>query len=251
LLTLHSFRSHESAYGCRLTGILLPGRSRLGRIARFCHLLKRQQCMRQGIKLSSGGTLATFFSQKHDIALITPMTKLVILEYPDPRLRKRAAPVDRIDDALRQFIDDLLETMYSANGVGLAATQVDVHKRVIVLDVSETRDQPLVLVNPEILSKDGEGPGEEGCLSLPGIYDKLTRATHIRVRAIGRDGQPFEMDAEGLLGVCIQHEIDHLEGKLFVDYLSELKRTLIRRRLEKERKQRSTGSDSRAHAPAL
>ena len=179
------------------------------------------------------------------------MTKLVILEYPDPRLRKKAALVDRIDDALRQFIDNLLETMYSANGVGLAATQVDVHKRVIVLDVSESRNQPLVLINPEILSKDGAGPGEEGCLSLPGIYDKLSRATHIRVRAIGRDGQPFEMDAEGLLGVCIQHEMDHLEGKLFVDYLSELKRTLIRRRMEKERKQRSTGSDSRAHAPAL
>ena len=179
------------------------------------------------------------------------MTKLVILEYPDPRLRKKAAPVDQVDGALRQFIDNLLDTMYSANGVGLAATQVDVHKRVIVLDVSETRDQPLVLINPEILSKDGEGPGEEGCLSLPGIYDKLTRATHIRVRALGQDGQPFEMDAEGLLAVCIQHEMDHLEGKLFVDYLSELKRTLIRRRLEKERKQRSTGSDSRAHAPAL
>jgi peptide deformylase len=190
-------------------------------------------------------------SQKHDIALITPMTKLVILEYPDPRLRKKAAPVDGIDDALRQFIDNLLETMYSANGVGLAATQVDVHKRIIALDVSETRDQPLVLINPEILSKDGEGPGEEGCLSLPGIYDKLSRATHIRVRAVGRDGRAFEMDAEGLLGVCIQHEMDHLEGKLFVDYLSELKRTLIRRRLEKERKQRSTGGDSRAHAPAL
>jgi peptide deformylase len=206
---------------------------------------------RWGIKLSSGGTLATIFSQKHDIALITPMTKLVILEYPDPRLRKKAAPVAQVDDALRQFIDSLLETMYSANGVGLAATQVDVHKRVIVLDISEMRNEPLVLINPEILSKDGAGPGEEGCLSLPGIYDKLSRATHIRVRAIGRDGRPFEMDAQGLLGVCIQHEIDHLEGKLFVDYLSELKRTLIRRRLEKERKQRSAGGDSRAHAPAL
>jgi peptide deformylase len=179
------------------------------------------------------------------------MTKLVILEYPDPRLRKKAAPVAAVDDALRQFIDNLLETMYAYNGVGLAATQVDVHKRVIVLDVSETRDRPFVLINPEILSKEGEGPGEEGCLSLPGIYDKLSRATRIRVRALGLDGQPFEMDAEGLLGVCIQHEMDHLEGKLFVDYLSELKRTLIRRRLEKERKQRSTSSDSRAHAPAL
>ncbi|HEX3396322.1 MAG TPA: peptide deformylase [Steroidobacteraceae bacterium] len=179
------------------------------------------------------------------------MTKLVILEYPDPRLRKKAAPVAQVDDALRQFIDNLLDTMYSANGVGLAATQVDVHKRVIALDVSETKDQPLVLINPEILSKEGEGPGEEGCLSLPGIYDKLTRAKHIRVRALGMDGLPFEMDAEGLLAVCIQHEMDHLEGKLFVDYLSELKRTLIRRRLEKERRQRSTGSELRAHAPAL
>jgi peptide deformylase len=179
------------------------------------------------------------------------MTKLVILEYPDPRLRKKAAPVDQVDDALRQFIDNLLETMYSANGVGLAATQVDVHKRVIAIDVSETRDRPLVLINPEILSQEGEGPGEEGCLSLPGIYDKLTRAAKIRVRALDRDGKPFEMEAEGLLGVCIQHEMDHLEGKLFVDYLSELKRTLIRRRLEKERKQKSTHSDSRAHAPAL
>jgi peptide deformylase len=179
------------------------------------------------------------------------MTKLVILEYPDPRLRKKAAAVATVDAALRQFIDDLLETMYEHRGVGLAATQVDVHKRVIVLDVSETRDQPLVFINPELLSKEGEGPGEEGCLSLPGIYDKLSRATRIRVRALGRDGQPFEMSAEGLLGVCIQHEMDHLEGKLFVDYLSELKRTLIRRRLEKERKQKSTVSDLRAHAPAL
>ncbi len=179
------------------------------------------------------------------------MTKLVILEYPDPRLRKKAVEVTVFDAALRQFIDDLLETMYAANGVGLAATQVDVHRRVIVLDVSDTRDRPLVLINPEILSKEGEGPGEEGCLSLPGIYDKLTRAARIRVRALGRDGQAFEMDAQGLLGVCIQHEMDHLEGKLFVDYLSELKRAFIRRRLEKERRQRSAGSDSRAHAPAL
>ena len=201
-----------------------------------------------GVKLSSGGTLATFLSQKHDIALITPMTKLVILEYPDPRLRKKAAPVAVVDDALRQLADDMLETMYAAKGVGLAATQVDVHKRLIVLDVSESRDQPLVLINPELLKQEGSGPGEEGCLSLPGIYDKLSRATHIRVRALGRDGQPFEMDAEGLLAVCIQHEMDHLEGKLFVDYLSELKRQLIRRRLEKERRQRSTGSSLHARA---
>jgi peptide deformylase len=168
------------------------------------------------------------------------MTKLAILEYPDPRLRKKAAPVTVVDDAVRQLADDMLETMYAAKGVGLAATQVDVHKRLIVLDISENRDRPLLLINPELLSLEGNGPGEEGCLSVPGIYDKLSRATHIRVRALGRDGEPFEMDAEGLLAVCIQHEMDHLEGKLFVDYLSELKRQLIRRRLEKERRQRAT-----------
>jgi peptide deformylase len=156
-----------------------------------------------------------------------------------------------VDDAVRQLADDLLETMYAANGVGLAATQVDIHRRVIALDVSEARDQPLVLINPELLSAEGKGPGEEGCLSLPGIYDKLSRATRIRVRALDLQGKPFEMDAEGLLGTCIQHEMDHLEGKLFVDYLSELQRQLIRRRLEKERKQKSTGSVSRASAPAL
>jgi peptide deformylase len=179
------------------------------------------------------------------------MTKLAILEYPDPRLRKTAAPVVLVDDALRQLADDMLETMYAAKGVGLAATQVDVHRRLIVLDVSETRDQPLVLINPELLTSSGSAPAEEGCLSLPGIYDKLSRATSIRVRALGRDGEPFEMDAEGLLAVCIQHEMDHLEGKLFVDYLSELKRQLIRRRLQKERKQRDGKPILGASAPAF
>jgi peptide deformylase len=179
------------------------------------------------------------------------MTKLVILEYPDSRLRKKAAPVAAVDDALRQLIDDMLETMYAARGVGLAATQVDVHRRVIVLDLSDTRDQPLVLINPELIEAEGSGPGEEGCLSLPGIYEKLSRATHIRVRALGRDGVPFEMEAEGMLAVCIQHEMDHLEGKLFVDYLSELKRQFIRRRLEKERRQRYGKPILSASAPAL
>ena len=174
------------------------------------------------------------------------MTKLVILEYPDPRLRNKATAVTVFDNALRHFADNMLETMYAAKGVGLAATQVDVHKRLIVLDISERRDQPLILINPELLKLEGSGPGEEGCLSLPGIYDKLSRATHIRVRALDCEGESFELDAEGLLAVCIQHEMDHLEGKLFVDYLSELKRQLIRRRLEKERKQRSTGSELRA-----
>jgi len=179
------------------------------------------------------------------------MTKLAILEYPDPRLRTRATPVAEVDDRVRQLAADLLETMYGANGVGLAATQVDVHRRVIVLDVSPTRDQPVVLINPELLSAQGKGPGEEGCLSLPGIYDTLPRATQIHIRALDLTGKPFEMHAEGLLGVCIQHEMDHLEGKLFVDYLSELKRQLIRRRLEKERRQRSTGSVPRASVPAF
>jgi len=179
------------------------------------------------------------------------MTKLAILEYPDPRLRTRAAPVADVDDRVRQLAADLLETMYAANGVGLAATQVDVHRRVIVLDVSQARNEPLVLINPELLSAEGKGPGEEGCLSVPGIYDNLSRATHIRIRALDLTGKPFEMDAEGLLAVCIQHEMDHLEGKLFVDYLSELKRQLIRRRLEKERRQRSTGSVPRASVPAF
>jgi peptide deformylase len=180
------------------------------------------------------------------------MTKLAILEYPDPRLRTKAVPVTAVDDAVRQLIDDLLETMYAAKGIGLAASQVDVHRRVLVLDISDPRDQPMTFINPEIVEAEGSAPGEEGCLSLPGIYDKLDRATRIRVRALDRNGEPFEMEADGMLAVCIQHEMDHLEGKLFVDYLSELKRQLIRRRLQKERKQRvSQGSGIRASAPAI
>ena len=177
------------------------------------------------------------------------MTKLAILEYPDARLRTRAVPINAVDDAVRRLAADLLETMYAANGVGLAATQVDVHRRLIVIDVSDSRDQPLTLINPELLSAEGRGPGEEGCLSVPGIYDKVPRATKIRIAALNLQGERFEMEAEGLLGVCIQHEMDHLEGKVFVDYLSELKRKLIRKRLERERKQRIV--DSRVHAPAL
>jgi peptide deformylase len=182
------------------------------------------------------------------------MTKLAILEYPDPRLRKTAKPVEAVDDGVRQLVDDLLETMYAAKGIGLAATQVDRHLRVLVLDVSEERNRPLAFINPELLWAVGRGPGEEGCLSVPDIYDKVPRATQIRVRALGRDGLPFELEADGLLAVCIQHEMDHLEGRLFVDYLSELKRQLIRRRLEKERRQRppesSTGSQPRIGAHA-
>ena len=163
------------------------------------------------------------------------MTKLVILEYPDPRLRKKAEPVAVVDDAVRRLADDMLETMYAAKGSASPPPRWTCTSACWCSIVSEARNQPLVLINPEILAAEGRGPGEEGCLSLPGIYEKLQRATHIRVRALGRNGEPFEMDADGLLAVCIQHEMDHLEGKLFVDYLSELKRQLIRRRLEKER----------------
>jgi peptide deformylase len=178
------------------------------------------------------------------------MARLQILEFPDPRLRTRAQPVEHVDASLRQFIDDMFETMYAAPGIGLAATQVNFHKRVLVIDISETRDEPLALINPEILERQGIEETEEGCLSVPGIYDKVTRAERIRVRALNRDGQPIEFDADGLLAVCIQHEIDHLDGKLFVDYLSDLKRTRIRKKLEKERKERPVAARAKA-SPAI
>jgi peptide deformylase len=174
------------------------------------------------------------------------MAKLTILEYPDPRLRTRAAPVAKVDGAIRQLIDDMFETMYAAPGVGLAATQVNVHRRVLVVDVTEDRSRPLAFVNPEIIEREGKTEAEEGCLSVPGIFDKLTtRAARVVVRALDRDGKPFELEADGLLAVCVQHEMDHLEGKLFVDYLSELKRTRIRKKLEKERRERGTSPSSR------
>ena len=164
------------------------------------------------------------------------MAKLKILEFPDPRLRKKAATVEAVDDELRTLIGDMLETMYEAPGIGLAATQVDVHKRLLVTDVSPDKSEPHVLVNPEILEKDGVTVTDEGCLSVPGYYEEVERAEHIRVRFLDRDGEAREMEAEGLLAVCIQHEMDHLEGKLFVDYLSEAKRQRIRKKLEKERR---------------
>ena len=167
------------------------------------------------------------------------MAKLTILEFPDPRLRTRAAPVDTVDDGLRKLIDDLFETMYGAIGIGLAATQVDVHKRLLVTDVSAEKTEPHVLINPVILEKDGVTVTEEGCLSVPGYYEDVERAEHIRVRFLDRDGVETEMEAEGLFAVCIQHEIDHLDGKLFVDYISEAKRQRIRKRLVKDRKQKS------------
>lgn len=175
------------------------------------------------------------------------MSKLTILEFPDPRLRTRAVPVIAFDDALRKLAADMLETMYAAPGVGLAATQVNAHVRLLVADVSERHDEPRVLVNPEILSRDGVAIREEGCLSVPGYFDEVERAERVHVRAQDLHGKHFELDADDLLSVCIQHEIDHLDGKLFVDYLSELKRQRIRKKLEKERKQR--GSDARSDRP--
>jgi len=162
------------------------------------------------------------------------MAVLSILRYPDPRLAKVAQPVTRVDDAIRQLVHDMAETMYAAPGIGLAATQVDVHKRVIVLDVSDTRDQLVVLINPEIVAREGEQECEEGCLSVPGVYDVVKRAEKVKVRALDGDGRPFERVADGLLAVCIQHELDHLEGKVFVEYLSRLKQARIRAKLQKQ-----------------
>jgi len=167
------------------------------------------------------------------------MALITILEYPDPRLRTRAQPVTQLDAELGTLIDDMFETMYAAPGIGLAATQVDFHKRLIVMDVSESHDQPLVFINPEILSREGEEVSEEGCLSVPENFAEVKRSAKVRVRAQDRNGEVFERDYEGILAVCIQHEMDHLEGKLFVDYLSDLKRERIRKKLEKERKERS------------
>ena len=166
------------------------------------------------------------------------MAQLTILEFPDPRLRTRAAPVEVFDATLERLIDDMLETMYAAPGIGLAATQVNVHQRLLVIDVSEQRDAPQVLINPQILAREGVAQTEEGCLSVPQIYERVERAARVRVRAQDRHGEFFERDYDELLAVCVQHEMDHLEGKLFVDYLSSLKRERIRRRLEKERRER-------------
>ena len=179
------------------------------------------------------------------------MALLQILEFPDPRLRNRAQPVAQVDASVRTLIDDMFETMYAAPGIGLAATQVNVAKRVLVIDLSERRNEPLALINPEILQRAGVEETEEGCLSVPGYFDKVTRAEQIRVRALDRDGKQIEFDADGLLAVCIQHEIDHLDGKLFVDYLSELKRNRIRKKLEKERRDRTPASPVPARTPVL
>jgi peptide deformylase len=175
------------------------------------------------------------------------MALLQILHFPDPRLRNVARPVTIVDDAVRQLVDDMFETMYAAPGIGLAATQVNVDKRVVVIDISEEKDQPLCLINPEILESRGVEEMEEGCLSVPGVFDVVQRADSIRMQALDRDGNTFEMDVDGLLAVCIQHEIDHLDGKLFVDYLSQLKRTRIRKKLEKEQRQSADTASSAQH----
>lgn len=168
------------------------------------------------------------------------MAKLPILEFPDPRLRTVAAPVETVDADLSRLIDDMFETMYAAPGIGLAATQVDVHRRLLVLDVSEDNSRPMVFINPEILAAEGHQVYQEGCLSVPGIYADVTRANSVKVRALDRNGAAFELEADGLLAVCIQHEMDHLAGKVFVDYLSPLKREQVRKKLAKQ----ARGSDA-------
>jgi peptide deformylase len=167
------------------------------------------------------------------------MALLDILEFPDPRLRNRAKPVQNVDGKVARLADDMLETMYQAPGIGLAASQVNVHQRLIVLDVSEAKDEPLVLINPEIIASEGEIESAEGCLSIPGFYEPVIRARQIQLGAVNREGEEFTLEAEDLLAVCIQHEMDHLEGKLFVDYLSNTKRQLIRKKLVKLQKQRA------------
>ncbi|HBH36136.1 MAG TPA: peptide deformylase [Gammaproteobacteria bacterium] len=165
------------------------------------------------------------------------MAKLEILHFPDTRLRNTALAVEVVDESIQTLLDDMFETMYAAPGIGLAAIQVNVAKRIIVIDISENHDQPLSLINPEIIEMDGEESCEEGCLSVPGVFETVMRAEHIRVRALDRDGNAIEIEDDGLLAVCIQHEIDHLDGKLFVDYLSNLKRQRIRKKMEKKSRQ--------------
>lgn len=174
------------------------------------------------------------------------MSLLSILRYPDPRLHTIARPVATVDERIRRLADDMLETMYANDGVGLAATQVDVHERLIVLDTSDKRDTPRVLINPELIAQSDEMiVGEEGCLSVPAIYDKVERHARVTVRALGRDGQPYELAAEGLEAVCVQHEMDHLMGKVFVEYLSPLKRDRIKTKLLKKSREEQSGAGHR------
>jgi peptide deformylase len=182
------------------------------------------------------------------------MANLPILEYPDPRLRIRAEPVTEFDEALSTLVADMFETMYSAPGIGLAATQINVHKRILVADISEERNQPYCLVNPEVVSAEGQVSYEEGCLSVPGVFEPVDRAEKIKVTALDLDGKPTALEVEGLLAICIQHEIDHLNGKLFVDYLSALKRERLKKKLAKQTKKESPSRESgpaKARAPVI
>jgi peptide deformylase len=173
---------------------------------------------------------------------------LTILEFPDERLRKKAQSVQAVDANVRALVDDMLQTMYASKGVGLAATQVNMHKRVIVIDVSEAKNQPICLINPEIVERAGSEEGEEGCLSVPGFFEKVQRAASVKIKALNRNGQDFELQAEGLLAVCVQHEIDHLDGKLFVDYLSPMKKQRIKKKLEKLHKLEREPAGTAQHA---
>jgi len=184
-------------------------------------------------------TLSAVYFIQHSINYwFEIMALLDILHFPDPRLRRQAVAVSEVNSDVVRLVDDMLETMYEAAGIGLAATQINVHQRVVVIDVSEDHDQPLVFINPEIIEQHGVEEGDEGCLSVPGFYEKVQRAEQIRVRALNQQGEVFELEADELLAVCIQHEIDHLDGKLFVDYISSLKRQRIRKKLEKLEKSR-------------
>ena len=175
------------------------------------------------------------------------MAILDILHYPDPRLRTPATAVDSVDHQLRTLVNNMFETMYQAPGIGLAATQVNVHKRVLIIDISKEQDQPMVFINPEILEKSGVEDMDEGCLSVPGIYERVQRAECIKLKALDLQGESFELQADGLLAVCLQHEIDHLDGKLFVDYLSQLKRQRIRKKLEKQRRHGEGEASAETH----
>ena len=167
------------------------------------------------------------------------MARLSILEFPAPRLRKIASPITDVTGKIATLADDMLETMYAAPGIGLAASQVNVHQRLIVVDISNEKNEPVILINPKIIATEGEREAEEGCLSVPGFYEPVTRPARIEVAAINRDGEPYTLVAEGLLAVCIQHEMDHLEGRLFVDYISNTKRQMIRKKLIKQQRQQA------------
>ncbi len=179
------------------------------------------------------------------------MALLEILHFPDPRLRKKAIPVDKVDDQIRQTVKDMLETMYAAPGIGLAATQVNIQQQIIVLDISEDKSSPMCFINPEILQANGFEEMQEGCLSVPGIFENVERAEEVTVQALDENGEQFTCQADGLLAVCIQHEIDHLDGKLFVDYLSPLKRQRIKKKLLKYTKQDKSSGDGASHAGVI